>query len=185
MDDWGIHRCVVGMSICPWESETHTYVSQSCCFFLRLPVGFVNFTSENCNSSKSRHVCLWSSFFFFFSFSFICVFFLVGSTRNSVSYNSPGWPQTCLEFLILLTPPPKCTTGRYHHSQFMQGWDRTQGSLHARQALYQLSYLYSFLKKQQRGKLAGDMAQQLRALAVLAEDPGSIPSTHIVAPNHV
>jgi hypothetical protein len=29
------------------------------------------------------------------------------------------------------------------------------------------------------------MAQQLRALAVLAEDPGSIPSTHIVAPNHV
>jgi hypothetical protein len=29
------------------------------------------------------------------------------------------------------------------------------------------------------------MAQQFRALAALAEDKGSIPSTHIVANNHV
>jgi hypothetical protein len=29
----------------------------------------------------------------------------------------------------------------------------------------------------------GEMAQQLRALATVAEDPGSIPSTHLVAHN--
>ena len=32
---------------------------------------------------------------------------------------------------------------------------------------------------------AGEMAQQLRALAALAEDPGSILSTHMVVPNHL
>ena len=35
-----------------------------------------------------------------------------------------------------------------------------------------------------RGKIpdrAGEMAQQLRALAVLPENPGSIPSTHVAA----
>ena len=30
---------------------------------------------------------------------------------------------------------------------------------------------------------AGEMAQWLRALSALAEDPGSIPSTHMVAKN--
>jgi hypothetical protein len=31
----------------------------------------------------------------------------------------------------------------------------------------------------------GKMAQPLRALAVLPEDPGSIPSTHMAAHNHL
>ena len=31
----------------------------------------------------------------------------------------------------------------------------------------------------------GEMAQQLRALSALAEDLGSIPSTHMVANNHM
>lgn len=107
-DNLGIHRCVVGISICPWEWEMHTYVSPSCCFFLHLPVGFVNFTSENCSSSKSRHVCL--SWFFFLSLVCLCFVSCGYSTRDTVSYISPGWPQTCLEFLILLTPPPKSRT---------------------------------------------------------------------------
>jgi hypothetical protein len=32
---------------------------------------------------------------------------------------------------------------------------------------------------------AGDMAQQLRALPALPENPGSIPSTHMAAHNHL
>ena len=32
---------------------------------------------------------------------------------------------------------------------------------------------------------AGEKAQWLRALAALSEDPGSVPSTHMVANNHL
>ena len=32
---------------------------------------------------------------------------------------------------------------------------------------------------------AGEMIQWLRALTALAEEPGSIPSTHMVAKNHL
>ena len=32
---------------------------------------------------------------------------------------------------------------------------------------------------------AGEMSQQLRALAAFPEDPGSIPSTHMVAHSHL
>lgn len=33
--------------------------------------------------------------------------------------------------------------------------------------------------------MGGEMAQHLGSLAALAEDPGSDPSTHVVAPNHL
>ena len=32
---------------------------------------------------------------------------------------------------------------------------------------------------------AGEVAQRLRALAALPEDLGSVPSTHMVAPDHL
>lgn len=34
------------------------------------------------------------------------------------------------------------------------------------------------------GRLDGEMAQQLGAIFTLAEDPGSIPGTHVVAHSH-
>jgi hypothetical protein len=39
------------------------------------------------------------------------------------------------------------------------------------------------LKKKK--KLTGEVAQQLRALAALAEDPGSVPGTHVEAHSHL
>jgi hypothetical protein len=38
-------------------------------------------------------------------------------------------------------------------------------------------------KQQKISKRAGEVAQRLRALAALPEDPGSIPSIHIAAHN--
>jgi hypothetical protein len=32
---------------------------------------------------------------------------------------------------------------------------------------------------------AGEMAQQLRALTALEEEPGSVPSTHVAVLNHL
>jgi hypothetical protein len=40
-------------------------------------------------------------------------------------------------------------------------------------------------KEKSRGWGAGEMAQWLRALAVFAEDPGSIPSNHMTAFNYL
>lgn len=39
------------------------------------------------------------------------------------------------------------------------------------------------LQKETNKPGAGEMAEQLRSLAAYAEDPGSVPSTHMVAHN--
>ena len=43
--------------------------------------------------------------------------------------------------------------------------------------------LKSYLKK--RGGVFAEMAGQVRALAILAEDLSSVPSTHMTAYNHL
>jgi hypothetical protein len=45
--------------------------------------------------------------------------------------------------------------------------------------------LYPALKKKTIKQGAGEMSQWLRVLAALPEDPGSIPSTHMIAHNCV
>jgi hypothetical protein len=42
---------------------------------------------------------------------------------------------------------------------------------------------YKIIKKKKRNLRAGEIAQKLRALTALPEDPGSVPSTHIAAHN--
>lgn len=87
-----IHRCTVGMSICPWKQETHTYVLPSCCFFCVCQLDLSTIPRKIVTVLKVD-VYVYRVVWVFFSS--VSILFLMDSIWDSVTYNRPGGPQTC------------------------------------------------------------------------------------------